>query len=104
MQSMNTATMDFEVLSRYDDLFTDIFLDSLFLWFDTIKMNVDHRRPRVSVKKILSIIQKNILDSGRVMDAVNELLELDYFKHYLALKNQKQVQEFIQHMKRYLYM
>lgn len=29
---------------------------------------------------------------------------LGYFKHYLMAKNQKQVQEFIQHMKRYLYM
>lgn len=104
MQSISTATMDFEVLSRYDDLFTYIFLDSQHLWFETIKMNGDHRKPRVCAKKILDIIQRNVLDKGRVMDAVHELLDLDYFKQYLALKNQKQIQEFIQHMKRYLYM
>ncbi|KAI9478340.1 MAG: hypothetical protein EXX96DRAFT_570464, partial [Benjaminiella poitrasii] len=96
--------MDFKVLSRYDDLFTDIFLDNLFLWFNTIKMNHDHRRPRVPHHKILDIVQRNILEKGRTIDAVNEILKLDYFKHYLALKGQKQVQEFIQHMKRYLYM
>lgn len=66
--------MDFKVLSRYDDLFTDIFLDNLFLWFNTIKMNNDHRRPRVPNQKILDIIQRNILENARPMDAVNELL------------------------------
>ncbi|KAI9350432.1 hypothetical protein BD770DRAFT_394492 [Pilaira anomala] len=103
LQQQNNL-MDFKVLSRYDDLFTDIFLDNLFLWFNTIKMNNDHRRPRVPNQKILDIIQRNILENARPMDAVNELLAMDYFKHYLALKNQKQIQEFIQHMKRYLYM
>ncbi|KAG2214444.1 hypothetical protein INT47_001000 [Mucor saturninus] len=103
MQQQNNL-MDFKVLSRYDDLFTDIFLDNLFLWFNTIKMNNDHRKPRVPNNKILDIIQRNILENARPMDAVNELLSMDYFKHYLAVKNPKQVQEFIQHMKRYLYM
>ncbi|CAO0794765.1 unnamed protein product [Mucor circinelloides] len=96
--------MNFKVLSRYDDLFTDIFLDNMFLWFATIKMNNDHRKPRVANQTILDIIQRNILEKARPMDAVTELLALGYFKHYLMAKNQKQVQEFIQHMKRYLYM
>lgn len=103
-QQQQNNLMDFKVLSKYDDLFTDIFLDNLFLWFNTIKMNNDHRRPRVPNNKILDIIQRNILEKSKPMDAVNELLAMDYFKHYLAVKNQKQVQEFIQHMKRYLYM
>ncbi|OBZ91673.1 hypothetical protein A0J61_00251 [Choanephora cucurbitarum] len=96
--------MNFKVLSRYDDLFTDIFLDNLYLWFSTIKMNNDHRRPRVPNTKILDIIQKHVLEKARPTDAVNELLALDYFRHYIASKNQRQVQEFVQHMKRYLYM
>lgn len=66
--------MNFKVLSRYDDLFTDIFLDNMFLWFATIKMNNDHRRPRVSNGTILDIIQRNILEKARPMDAVTELL------------------------------
>ena len=66
--------MNFKVLSRYDDLFTDIFLDNLFLWFATIKMNNDHRKPRVPNNKILDIIQRNILEKARPMDAVTELL------------------------------
>ncbi|OAD09058.1 hypothetical protein MUCCIDRAFT_135209 [Mucor lusitanicus CBS 277.49] len=67
-------------------------------------MNNDHRRPRVSNGTILDIIQRNILEKARPMDAVTELLALGYFKHYLMAKNPRQVQEFIQHMKRYLYM
>jgi hypothetical protein len=66
--------MDFKVLSRYDDLFTDVFLDNLFLWFNTIKMNNDHRRPRVPNTKILDIIQRNVLEKAKPMDAVTELL------------------------------
>lgn len=66
--------MNFKVLSRYDDLFTDIFLDNMFLWFATIKMNNDHRKPRVANQTILDIIQRNILEKARPMDAVTELL------------------------------
>lgn len=73
-QQQQNNLMDFKVLSKYDDLFTDIFLDNLFLWFNTIKMNNDHRRPRVPNNKILDIIQRNILEKSKPMDAVNELL------------------------------
>lgn len=74
IQQEENNLMDFKVLSRYDDLFTDIFLDNLFLWFNTIKMNHDHRRPRVPDHKILSIIQRNIIEKAKPTDAVNELL------------------------------
>ncbi|KAG0782516.1 hypothetical protein G6F57_011239 [Rhizopus arrhizus] len=52
----------------------------------------------------MDIIKRNVLENSKPTDAVNEILEIDYFKHYLALKNPKQIQEFAQHMKRYLYM
>ncbi|KAI8346765.1 hypothetical protein BD560DRAFT_242990 [Blakeslea trispora] len=75
MQPVNKDNlMNFKVLSRYDDLFTDIFLDNLYLWFSTIKMNNDHRRPRVPNTKILDIIQRHVLEKSRPTDAVNELL------------------------------
>jgi hypothetical protein len=66
--------MDFALLSKYDDLFTDIFLDALFLWFNTVKMNTDHRRPRIPANKVLDIIQRNVLHKGKLNDAVNEFL------------------------------
>lgn len=67
--------MDFKVLSKYDDLFTDLFLDNLYLWFSTIKMNNDHRKPRVPNTKIMDIIKRNVLENSRPTDAVNEILE-----------------------------
>ncbi|KAI8143776.1 hypothetical protein BJV82DRAFT_656721 [Fennellomyces sp. T-0311] len=96
--------MDFADLSKYDDLCSDIFLDALFLWFKTSKMNTDHRRPRIPSSKVLEIIQRNILQERNPNDAIAELLEIDYFKHYITTKTIKQRQEFVQHMKRYLYM
>lgn len=96
--------MDFALLSKYDDLFTDIFLDALFLWFNTLKMNTDHRRPRIPANKVLDIIQRNVLQKGKLNDAVNEFLAMEYFKSYLANKTPRQHLEFVQHMKRYLSM
>jgi hypothetical protein len=66
--------MDFALLSKYDDLLTDIFLDDLFLWFTTVKMNSDHRRPRIPSGKVLDIIQRNVLIKGKLNDAVSEFL------------------------------
>ncbi|CAO3638006.1 unnamed protein product [Cunninghamella blakesleeana] len=39
-----------------------------------------------------------------VKDSTKKKIGMDYFKHYTASKSPKQQQEFIQHMKRYLYM
>lgn len=66
--------MDFCLLSKFDDLFSDIFLDAQFLWFDTIKLNNDHRRPRIRSDKVLKIIQDKILPTGKTNEAVKELL------------------------------
>jgi hypothetical protein len=67
--------MDFALLSKYDDLFTDIFLDALFLWFTTVKMNADHRRPRIPTSKVLDIIQRNVLHKGKLNDAAQEFMK-----------------------------
>ena len=61
-------------LLKYDDLLTDVFLDNFYLWFNTIKMNDEHRRPRVPNTKILDIIQRNILKDLNMMSAIHEIL------------------------------
>lgn len=61
-------------LLKYDDLLTDVFLDNFYLWFNTIKMNDEHRRPRVPNTKILDIIQRNILKDSNMMNAIHEIL------------------------------
>jgi hypothetical protein len=61
-------------LLKYDDLLTDVFLDNFYLWFNTIKMNDEHRRPRVPNTKILDIIQRNILKDLNMMNAIHEIL------------------------------
>ncbi|GAB5589301.1 histone lysine methyltransferase Set9 [Umbelopsis nana] len=67
-------------------------------------MNTDHRRPRIPTSKVLDIIQRNVLEKAKLNDAVQEFLNLEWFKGYLANKTPKQHQEFVQHMKRYLSM
>ncbi|ORX52485.1 hypothetical protein DM01DRAFT_1336859 [Hesseltinella vesiculosa] len=94
--------MDFCLLSKFDDLLSDIFLDSQFLWFDTAKLNGDHRRPRIRSDKVLKVIQDQVLTTGKTETAVKELLKMDYFRHFLSSKPSRHQQEFLQHMKRYL--
>ena len=67
--------MDFADLSKYDDLCSDVFLDALYLWFKTSKMNTDHIRPRIPSNKVLDIIQRRVLQERNLNDAIVELLE-----------------------------
>lgn len=68
--------MDFADLSNYDDLLTDIFLDGLFLWFKTTKVNtMRRRRPRIPSNKVLDIIQRKILMEKSPSDAIAEFLQ-----------------------------
>ncbi|KAI9489533.1 hypothetical protein BDB00DRAFT_612074 [Zychaea mexicana] len=66
--------MDFADLSKYDDLCSDVFLDALFLWFKTSKMNSDHRRPRIPSHKVLDIIQRRVQQERNPNEAIAELL------------------------------
>lgn len=68
--------MDFADLSNYDDLLTDVFLDGLFLWFKTTKVNtMRRRRPRIPSNKVLDIIQRKILMEKSPSDAIAEFLQ-----------------------------
>ncbi|KAI9251055.1 hypothetical protein BY458DRAFT_524167 [Sporodiniella umbellata] len=96
--------MDFKASTQYDDLLTHLFLDNLHLWFTTTKTNQLYRTPRIRNTKILAIVRKHVLERSRTTEAVDELLEMDYFKHYLSCKTSKQTQDFIQLMERYLCM
>lgn len=68
-------SMDFADLSKYDDLCSDIFLDDLFLWFKTTKMNASHRKPRIHARQILDIIQRRVVEERKPNLAVKEVLE-----------------------------
>ncbi|KAL0081624.1 hypothetical protein F4703DRAFT_1151379 [Phycomyces blakesleeanus] len=96
--------MEYSLLSRYDDLLADIFLDGLHLWFRTIKMNADHSERRLPSKQLINIIRNHIIGRNRVTDAAQECLNLDFFKDYLRGVSQKDKSAFGQHMKRYLSM
>lgn len=74
-QGTTLNSMDFADLSKYDDLCSDIFLDDLFLWFKTTKMNTTHRKPRIHAKQILDIIQRKVVEERKPNEAVKEVLE-----------------------------
>ncbi|GAA5816944.1 hypothetical protein MFLAVUS_010479 [Mucor flavus] len=77
------------VLSRYDDTLASYFVDSLYLWYDTLRMNGD--------------FVGTTTDNNETEKAL-PTKHLPYFKDFIQGFTPKQVTEFTQHMKRYLFM
>lgn len=64
--------MDFSVLSRYDDMLASYFVDSLYLWFKTLRMNSDFIGTTVEEQKIIKVIREKILTSPQVPVGVKD--------------------------------
>lgn len=60
--------MDFSVLSRYDDILADYFVDSLYLWYNTLRMNGDFIGTKIDKQQIVARLREHI-----VMDSLNHL-------------------------------
>ncbi|KAI7873389.1 uncharacterized protein EV154DRAFT_528125 [Mucor mucedo] len=100
--------MDFSVLSRYDDMLASYFVDSLYLWYDTLRMNGDFVATTVNKQDTVQKIRDHIINVNSshktIKDAVDSFLEIPYFSSFIKDMSSKQVSEFTHHMKRYLYM
>ncbi|KAL1914766.1 uncharacterized protein VTP21DRAFT_8024 [Calcarisporiella thermophila] len=96
---MNLATA-----SKYDDLLTDLLLESCHLWFNCRKLHPDYRKARVRSDQIVDIIRRHVIREGKLTPAVEELLNIEYITTFLCRKSQKQVLDFSQHIRRYLCM
>ncbi|KAK9764468.1 histone lysine methyltransferase Set9, variant 2 [Basidiobolus ranarum] len=94
--------MKLETLAKYDDLLSDVLVDSLYLWFQTHKMNQSRRSARVKVEEVVIIVQENVVAKRSINSATERLLSLDYIKTFLRKKNAEDTQGFIDHSKRYL--
>ncbi|KAJ8653111.1 hypothetical protein O0I10_011252 [Lichtheimia ornata] len=96
--------MEFTVLARFDDFLSASLLDGLFLWFKTIKMNEESARPSTPAHAVLKIIRKHIVEEENMNNAVQELLKMRFIQEFLEGGKEKEWNNFIQHMKRYLSM
>lgn len=71
--------MDFSVLSRYDDLLASYFVDSLYLWYDTLRMNGDFVATTVNKEETVQILRDHIINANftnkSIKDAVDSFLE-----------------------------
>ncbi|ORX43463.1 SET domain-containing protein [Hesseltinella vesiculosa] len=99
--------MDFNVLSKYDDICASLFLDKQYLWFETIKMNEANGTSTFvfpSSYQIRSIIYANVIAERNIKQAVLDLLNLPFFQSFTEPMDTRGCNEFTQHMKRYLLM
>lgn len=67
--------MDFSVLSRYDDMLASYFVDSLYLWYDTLRMNADFVGTTVDKKEVVTRIRKYLIEESFTSKAVKDAAE-----------------------------
>jgi hypothetical protein len=67
--------MDFSVLSRYDDMLATYFVDSLYLWYDTLRMNSDFVGTTVNKKDVVNRIREHVVGEGLTNKAIKDAAE-----------------------------
>jgi hypothetical protein len=67
--------MDFSVLSRYDDMLASYFVDGLYLWYDTLRMNSDFVGTTVDKKQAIERIRKHVITESFTNKAVKDAAE-----------------------------
>lgn len=100
--------MDFETLSKHDDILASYFLDNLYLWFTTVRMNSDPIHATGEQQMAIEMIQEMVNRPGpqviSIRDGMKQFLEFPYFRDYISKLSLKEVRYFQQHLKRYLLM
>ncbi|KHJ35606.1 putative histone-lysine n-methyltransferase set9 protein [Erysiphe necator] len=91
-------------LAAYDDILTDALVDHVYFWA-TIRKNKSSYRSSRSFKEddITSIIQRTVILEKNTEKAEFQLLELPGLRAFKDnLKTEKEKQDFIRHMQRYV--
>ncbi|KAL9555921.1 hypothetical protein MBANPS3_002139 [Mucor bainieri] len=100
--------MDFQILSKHDDILASYFLDNLYLWFTTVRMNSDPIHATGEQQTAVETIQQIVNRPGSVETSikigVKLFSEFPYFKDYVSKLSLKEARYFHLHLKRYLLM
>jgi hypothetical protein len=62
--------MDFSILSRHDDILASYFLDNLYLWFKTIRMNSDSICDTGEQQQAIEIIRQIVNRPGSHLENI----------------------------------
>ncbi|KAK4511860.1 Homeobox protein tos8 [Mucor velutinosus] len=100
--------MDFKILSKHDDILASYFLDNLYLWFTTVRMNSDpiHAtgEQQMAIETIQQIVSRPGSPEQSIKLGVKLFLEFPYFKDYISKLSLKEARYFHQHLRRYILM
>ncbi|CAG0888910.1 unnamed protein product [Darwinula stevensoni] len=89
-------------LSEFDDMASALVVDP-YLGFQTHKMNIKYRPPKVNKEELKSVVLKFMAHQDYSL-AVKEFEEMDGVKKYFSMKNKHQLQLLKEHIYRYLRM
>ncbi|PHH81688.1 hypothetical protein CDD82_176 [Ophiocordyceps australis] len=91
-------------LAAYDDIVTDALVDHVFYW-TTVPKNRSSYHPSRGIRDtvIADVIQRHVIVDRDVDAGQEKLLATDGLKRFLAsLKTDKEREDFVRHMRRYL--
>ncbi|PHH64678.1 hypothetical protein CDD81_4119 [Ophiocordyceps australis] len=93
-------------LAAYDDILTDALVDHMFYW-TTVPKNRSSYHPSRGIRDtvIADVIQRHVIVDKDLDAGQEKLLATDGLKRFLAsLKTDKEKEDFVRHMRRYLQM
>lgn len=67
--------MDFSVLSRYDDILADYFVDNLYLWYNTLRMNGDFVGTDVDKNQAVKLLREHVVAGQTTQAALKSAVE-----------------------------
>lgn len=67
--------MDFSVLSRYDDMLASYFVDSLYLWYDTLRMNSDFVATSMNKQETVQRLRDHVVEESYTNKAIKDAAE-----------------------------
>lgn len=67
--------MSRQFISKCDDLFSAALVDNLYLWFRTMKLDVDFVWPTVDEDQVTEIIKRRVVQENKCKIAAAELIE-----------------------------
>lgn len=62
--------MDFKTLSKHDDILASYFLDNLYLWFTTVRMNSDPIHTTGEQQQAIEMIQQIVNRPGSAEQSI----------------------------------
>ncbi|RPA80885.1 hypothetical protein BJ508DRAFT_307083 [Ascobolus immersus RN42] len=90
-------------LCEFDDILTDVLVDSMYFWAKIRKMRPNYHSNRlIKSEAVVKVVKEFVITTRNMTKAVEELTKLPGIDRHLRKYSELERQDFIKHAKRYL--